>query len=167
MSAEDKEAEDKEDKEGNARAVSECLENTLTLRQRILPRDAAREVARVADVPTTAPTDSESPPALPACGENLQKTKAGTKCRRAVQLRVRRGRSETGCAPATKICLSRGQCWTGTGERQRQRATAGTPGWGGSLPLETPERCPTDSRTDPLAGTGRNCRPSQQPDSYS
>ena len=32
---------------------------------------------------------------------------AGTKCRRAVQLRVGHGRSETGCAPATDLPLSR------------------------------------------------------------
>ena len=33
VSAEDKEAEDKGDKEGNARAVSECSENTLGVRR--------------------------------------------------------------------------------------------------------------------------------------
>ena len=50
VSAEDKEAEDKEENEGSARAVSECSpKKTLILRQRILARDAAREIARVAD----------------------------------------------------------------------------------------------------------------------
>ena len=39
--------------------------NTLTLRQRILARDAAREIAQVADGSTTAPTYSR-PPTLPA-----------------------------------------------------------------------------------------------------
>ena len=38
---------------------------TLTLRQRILARDAAREIAQVADGSTTAPTYSR-PPTLPA-----------------------------------------------------------------------------------------------------
>ena len=70
VSAEDKESDDKEDKEGNARSVSECSKsecskNTLTLQERILARDAAREIARVADVPITAPTYSR-PPALAA-----------------------------------------------------------------------------------------------------
>ena len=135
-----------EGKEGNSR-VFPPPKSTLTLRQRILARDAILDIARVADEPAMTPTDSR-PPALPLdsrCGENLHKRMAGTMCLRAEQLRVRRGQSETGCTPATDLSLSR----TVMDRNRRATATAGHcrrllwRWWGGNSPLETPDRSPT------------------------
>ena len=97
---------------GSAASYQQFTEKVVKLAEEM----ETNEVPKVSFVYATK--SAAFPLCMPPNQQNLQKTKAGTKCQRAAQLRVRRGRSETGCAPATDLPLSR------TVRDRNRRATA-------------------------------------------